>query len=145
MLKLYYPFGFTFGPQNGNSGNWVVYYDIFTVFCDTYLLSWTWYLRLVHFSWMDSFLYLPWSITSFFRDGSDRCFWNYFARVMYFFTVYIWIYICLSYPASQVSCTVDIKMERNLLSIAFKHNLSTMSWLYNTAISDNIICVCQHW
>ena len=100
--------GFGYEPQNGNVGNWLVSQYIFTSFCATSSLSWTWYYLSVNFLLLDIFLYFPWSMTPCLRSSLDRLFWNSLARLTSFFGAQECIRICESNFFDPGSWTVDI-------------------------------------
>ena len=72
-------------------------------------------------------MYLSWSITSFLRDWYERYFWNSFEILMSFFTVEVCIAIYLPYPDAPGSCTFFINMRINVLSVAFKLPMNSLS------------------
>ena len=108
------------GPQNDNSGDWVVAHNILTDVCGTYLLYCTWYSGSVHLRLLSHFGSLPWSNKPFARVGSEIYLWNSLDKLMSVFTVEVWISICESYADVPYSYTVVINIKSNRLSVASK-------------------------
>ena len=114
LLKPLIPWVFACGPQINNDWNCVEVHDTFTDFCCTSLLSWIWYSRFIHLYLLAHLLSFLWSINPCARVGSERCFWNNFARLVYVLLIVVCMTICEVLEAVPGSCTVVINTVRLL-------------------------------
>ena len=102
------PWGFGCKPQNGNVGNWLVSQYIFTHFCATSALSWTWYCLSVHFLSINIFCICPDQWHHFCKCYFVRCCWNSLVKL----TSLFWLPVCICIWESNLfvpgSWTLDI-------------------------------------
>ena len=96
-------------------GTWDFYWFLLYIFVVLNMI-----LMLCPFTLNILFSVFPWSINPYKRVGSERCFWNTIARLMYVLLIVVFMTICESLVDATGSFTIVINIVRNLFLVAFK-------------------------